>query len=75
MDMPREGEKILGGHAVMAVGYDDRRQWFVVRNSWGKTWGDEGYFYMPYEFMQNTNYASDFWTVRQVVEDGKKAEE
>jgi len=68
MSMPREGEKIIGGHAVMAVGYDERRKWFIVRNSWGNSWGDNGYFYMPYEFIQNHNYASDFWAVRQVVE-------
>ena len=59
-------EKLLGGHAVMAVGYDDNKGHFVVRNSWGMEWGDNGYFYMPYEFIISDNYCSDFWAVQTV---------
>ncbi len=51
MPMPGPGESVLGGHAVLAVGYDDSRQVFIVRNSWGTDWGDEGYFYVPYLFL------------------------
>ena len=69
MVMPKVGEKILGGHAVMAVGYDDDKEVFIVRNSWGEEWGDKGYFYMPYEFIKNTYYCSDFWVVQQVKDD------
>lgn len=46
--IPRANEKQLGGHAVMAVGYDETRQWLVVRNSWGTKWGMRGYFTLPY---------------------------
>jgi C1A family cysteine protease len=46
--MPRPGERVMGGHAVMAVGYDDARRVFICRNSWNRSWGDAGYFYMPY---------------------------
>lgn len=35
--MPAPGEKVIGGHAVMGVGFDDGNQWFIVRNSWGPT--------------------------------------
>jgi C1A family cysteine protease len=66
MPMPKEGEEILGGHAVCAVGFDDNRRVFIVRNSWGDSWGDKGYFYMPYAFITNTSKCSDFWTVRTV---------
>lgn len=66
MKMPRAGEKMLGGHAVMAVGYDDAKKHFIVRNSWGTEWGDDGYFYMPYDFIQDSDYCSDFWTVKRV---------
>jgi C1A family cysteine protease len=45
--MPAPGEHVLGGHAVVAVGYDDSSRTFVVRISWGPDWGDKGYFYMP----------------------------
>ncbi len=62
MTMPVRGEKILGGHAVLAVGYDDSKNLFKVRNSWGVDWADKGYFYMPYEFIGSNNFADDFWT-------------
>lgn len=66
MTMPKRDEKPLGGHAVMAVGYDDRHQWVIVRNSWGSEWGDSGYFYMPYRYICDQGLCSDFWTVQMV---------
>jgi len=66
MPMPKEGEELLGGHAVCAVGFDDNKRVFIIRNSWGDSWGDKGYFYMPYAFITNTSQCSDFWTVRKV---------
>jgi C1A family cysteine protease len=66
MPIPKEGEELLGGHAVCAVGFDDNKQVFIVRNSWGDNWGDKGYFYMPYSFITNTSQCSDFWTVRKI---------
>jgi C1A family cysteine protease len=64
--MPRWGERSIGGHAVMAVGYDDGSQWFVVRNSWGVGWGMEGYFTMPYTYLIQPGLARDLWTIRLV---------
>ena len=58
-------ERPLGGHAVMAVGYDDASSQFTVRNSWGPGWGDQGYFYFPYAYMTG-RLSSDFWTIRTV---------
>ena len=63
--MPEEGEKVLGGHAVALVGYDDSKKVFIVRNSWGSSWGDHGYFYMPYQYVLNQELASDFWTIKK----------
>jgi C1A family cysteine protease len=68
MPMPKKHEKVLGGHAVMAVGYDDEKKVFIVRNSWTDTWGDEGYFYMPYDFMMSED-CSDFWEIQRVQDD------
>jgi C1A family cysteine protease len=64
--MPAPTEKSIGGHAVMAVGYDDSQNWFIVRNSWGVGWGIEGYFTLPYAYLLEQNLASDFWTIRIV---------
>jgi len=64
--LPKHGEKSLGGHAVLSVGYNDSSQQFIVMNSWSTKWGDKGYFYMPYAYLTNTGLASDFWTVRTV---------
>jgi len=49
--MPEVDEIRLGGHALLAVGYDDEKQHFIVRNSWGEEFGDQGYCYIPYEFI------------------------
>jgi C1A family cysteine protease len=65
--MPAPNEKVLGGHAVLAVGYDDSAQRFIVRNSWGKTWGLQGYFTMPYAYLTDNNLADDIWTIRVIA--------
>ena len=65
MPMPKPGEKTVGGHAVMAVGYDDSKSAFIIRNSWNTTWGIQGYFYMPYAYI-TSNLCNDFWTIRLV---------
>jgi C1A family cysteine protease len=61
--MPKKSERALGGHAVMAVGYDQKQKRFIVRNSWGPEWGQAGYFTMPYAYVETL--ADDFWTIRQ----------
>ena len=64
--MPGAGEESIGGHAVMAVGFDDSQNMFVIRNSWGPLWGMAGYCYMPYAYLLDDNLANDFWTIRVV---------
>jgi C1A family cysteine protease len=64
--MPAPGEHQLGGHAVLCVGYDHAAEVFIVRNSWGRTWGLGGYGTMPMAYLLDTNLAADFWTVRLV---------
>jgi C1A family cysteine protease len=58
--MPVDGER---GHAVLMVGYDDATQRVIVRNSWGASWGQGGYFTMPYQYVVDRNLASDLWTI------------
>jgi C1A family cysteine protease len=64
--MPGPEERLVGGHAVLAVGFDDRRERFIAMNSWSTNWGDAGYFYMPYAYLGSPQLARDFWTVRAV---------
>jgi C1A family cysteine protease len=64
--LPKSGEQSIGGHAVVGVGYDDAKQWFIVRNSWGNAWGMKGYFTLPYAYVTDDNLADDFWTIRVV---------
>jgi C1A family cysteine protease len=71
---PSKGERIEGGHAVVAVGYDDGmkikngtdgRQTagaILIRNSWGTGWGNEGYGWLPYEYVLK-GLAEDWWTL------------
>jgi C1A family cysteine protease len=64
--LPAPSEQALGGHAVMAVGYSDTSEWFIVRNSWGPGWGMKGYFTLPYSYLTQSSLAADFWTIRIV---------
>ena len=61
--MPKKTEKTIGGHAVMAIGYDLKAKRFIVRNSWGVEWGQGGYFTIPFKYLETL--AEDFWTIRQ----------
>ena len=62
---PESEEEHLGGHTVMAVGYDNATpQHFIIQNSWGEEWYDRGCFYMPFDFLLNYGYS--FWTIREV---------
>lgn len=60
LNMPVAGDKDLGGQAALAVGYDDSISRFIVRNSFGHGWGSDGYFTMPYEYVE---LCADFWTI------------
>lgn len=77
MPMPERNEEVLGGHCTVLVGWDDDLAMpraeahgaLEVRNSWGTNWGQNGYFFMPYDFALDPDYASDFWTCRLVEVD------
>jgi len=64
--MPNPSENLMGGHCVVVVGYRDADKKWIMRNSWGNTWGDKGYFYLDYSYLLHPDLASDFWTIRFV---------
>ena len=64
--LPSTSEAKLGGHAVALVGFDHARQVFLLRNSWGKKWGMDGYAWIPYGYVLNPHLASDFWKIEAV---------
>jgi C1A family cysteine protease len=65
---PSAGEKVVGGHAIDVVGYDDGRTIgkqkgaFLIRNSWGTAWGDQGYGWLPYAYLES-GLATDWWSL------------
>jgi Cysteine protease len=71
VNMPASNEALLGGHAVLCIGYDDATQRFLIRNSWGPSWGNKGNFTLPYEYLLNADLADDFWAIKVV--EGKAA--
>lgn len=58
---PAPNEQIQGGHAVLAVGYDDEKKAIIMRNSWSTYWGANGYAYLPYSYWSK-GYIVDAWT-------------
>jgi len=71
MKVPAVNERIVGGHAVLACGYDDLMEsdghngFLYVRNSWGTPWGQEGYFWMPYDFV-DMKMCADCWVLKTI---------
>lgn len=66
--MPSPEESVIGGHAVVAIGYKSIREqlYFECRNSWGPAWADHGYFWMPTGYLTSKSLAQDFWVIDQV---------
>jgi C1A family cysteine protease len=67
INMPEPGESLLGGHAVLCVGYDTAAARFTCRNSWGTKWGGPmvGYFTIPFGYLGSRDLSDDFWTIRK----------
>jgi C1A family cysteine protease len=64
--LPQQDEALIGGHAILIVGYDEAKRVFNLRNSWGEGWGDGGYGTLPYAYLTSRSLASDFWVINTV---------
>ena len=66
MPIPHPDETVLGGHEVLVVGYlTGEPHYALVRNSWGTSWGLDGYFLMPWGFLLDPRMCSDFRTIKR----------
>lgn len=66
ISVPSKSQKETGKHAVCIVGYNDGKERWIFRNSWGKRWGDDGYGHLPYEYLEK--YAVDIWVAYDILE-------
>lgn len=72
--MPASGDTVEGGHAIDLVGYNEASVEndgipplsFVFRNSWSEQWGARGYGFLPFDYVLDPQYASDFWMIRTI---------
>lgn len=64
--VPSQTDSPVGGHAVLCVGYDNTKSLFKIRNSWGASEGDNGYFYMPYAYVTEPTLANDLWVINSI---------
>lgn len=65
LEMPRKGERTVGGHCMVIVGHDNAKQLYKVRNSWGVAWGRDGHFWIPYDYIHSQKICGDFWVIDQ----------
>jgi len=67
--IPDDNDSLQGGHAILGVGYDDAKQSLLFRNSWGESWGEKGYGWLPYAFLESRDLSDDFWCVQGTESD------
>jgi C1A family cysteine protease len=63
--LPSANESPLGGHAICVVGYSKSGNYFKFKNSWGSGWGDEGFGYLPYKYMER--HCFDAWSATDLI--------
>lgn len=66
VNVPFPSDKECGSHAAVIVGYNAKKRTFLVRNSWGKTWGQKGHFTMPFDYVLHPKLANDLFIMKKV---------
>lgn len=61
--LPDENDVYLGIHAVLCCGYDNDKKHFIIRNCFGQKWGDDGYGYIPYDYILDSDLCRDFFEI------------
>jgi len=62
--VPDKKSPRAGGHAILIIGWDDAHDRFLIRNSWGAHWGEQGYGTLPYAYALDPDLADSTWTIR-----------
>lgn len=65
--LPEKYEELLGGHSIVIVGYNDKKKNYIFINSWGKSWGNDGIGYIPYEYLNNVELADEFFILTKIT--------
>jgi C1A family cysteine protease len=66
--LPGWRESVIGGHALAFLGYSRRTEMFKGQNSWSEQWGDNGFFYVPFDYVTDGQLAADFHTIQRIEE-------
>lgn len=69
VNFPSRKEKSLGGHAMCMIGYDLKKELFLAKNSFGTNWGDQGYCWIPFDYIRQEGY--DIWTFEIPIQTGE----
>ena len=64
--MPSKSDQVIGGQTMVLVGYDNQKKSWLCRNSWGRSWGDGGYCWIPFQMLTNPLLARDFWVITKI---------
>jgi C1A family cysteine protease len=67
VSLPDKDEELLGGHSIVIVGYNDNKKHYIFINSWGKSWGNNGIGYIPYEYINNYDLADEFFILTKIT--------
>lgn len=61
-----QSEQMLGGHAIAIYGADRTKRLYLIKNSWSTSWGDKGYCWVPFEYVQNPLLGNDYWAISKI---------
>lgn len=67
LPMPRRGERYTGGHCMVIIGHDDARRLYLIQNSWGEAWGNQGRAWFPYDYIHRGDITEDCWVIEEVM--------
>ena len=68
IDLPKKLDYLLGGHSIVIIGYSDYINSYIFINSWGSSWGNNGFGVIPYSYINNKNYSDEFYILNKITD-------